>query len=161
VTSWIDIATLLIAIVALVVALFPLRSWVVSKYWPYKVNFEEMPRVGLARSQYRFYVTIQNRTNRSAYFGLGYDNIEYTPTPNYPDIDVTRFVNGERSPANTGVFPVRPNEREMWIIFLGFERPLTRPAGVSFFNRVPEPPVPRPGGERRRQFRYELRPING
>jgi hypothetical protein len=155
----IEFVSLGIAIVALFVGIFPVRSYLVERYWPYQVTFREGEHTGLKTTQYRLYVTARNRTSGTTYFGLGWEGLELSPSPNIPQVSITRLVNSESY--HIGSFPVGPNEQETWIMFFEFDRPITSAVAVSIFNRPPDAPLPGTRKGRHRKFLYTLLPTVG
>jgi hypothetical protein len=152
-----EILGLIIAFVALLFAVFPIRAYLVERYWPYTVRMRDAPWRDRTRTQYRLYVFIKSRTAWTAHFGLGMNNVEQGPPPNYPSWSISRNVPAET--INQGDLPVGPHEKEAWTILLTFPRPLSRPVTFVLFNRLPEGGVFPLGLVKPQKFEYELQPI--
>jgi hypothetical protein len=157
VTDLLELIGLIVALVALLIGIFPIRAYLVERYWPFKVRMTDAPRRGFTSSQYRIYVMVENRTASSVHFGLGFTNAELGPSPNYPSWTITRTLTGEV--INRGDLPIGPHEREAWIVFLDFPRPLARPVTFRIFSRLPEGGVFPLGHLKPWKFEYELQPI--
>lgn len=156
VVDGVEIAALVISVAALLVGVFPVRSYLLERYWPYSVSFVQPSQAGLTPPEYRIQVTIRNRTDRTAYFGLGFDSLGAGPLMNIPAMNISRILTGET--VTRGSFPVGPNERDGWLVYLRFESPLVRPYGIEFFTREPAITPEPEWHPRRRLYRYVLEP---
>jgi hypothetical protein len=156
VTDVIEVSGLVVAVAALISAVFPIRAYLLERFRPFEVSFIEAPRRFLKPTQYRIELTIRNRTDRTTYFGLAFENLPTEP-PNFPDLSITRMVNGDV--ASRGSFPVGPNETDGWVIFLDFELPIDSPATLLFFSRNPEVRESPSGNSHRREYRHVLQPV--
>jgi hypothetical protein len=156
VPSNLDLLGLGIAVIALLVAIFPVREYLVERYWPFKLAFRDTPRSSLRANQYRVEIVLRNRTNRTTYFGLAFEGMQ-PPSENAPVPTIIRMSNGE--PVNRGSFSVGPNETDGWVLFLNFDRPLSIPVTMVLFNRSPELRGTLFPGRPQHTFRHDLQPV--
>lgn len=147
---------LVVATAALLVGMFPVRSYVLERFFPYDIRVVESNRRDLSPVQYRLWIRLRNRTSRTAHFEIGLEGAETDP-PNFPDWTLTEVVTG--TSVNRADIPVGPSEFDEWSLFLVFNRPLGRPVSLVLSERKPVSLTLEGTQQPSRRFTHVLQPL--
>ena len=126
-TDDIEILSLLLAAIAVLLAVFPIRAYFVERLWPFSISIEDTCPEVPTPLRYGVSVRIRSRTSRTGYFAFGAYEPSWNEPPDYnsPAFTFVRVPTGERQ--KYAILIVAPYEVGAWFIQLDFKLPVTNP----------------------------------